>query len=177
MKIPTRQECINLLDEFNVPEHIKKHSFAVNKIAVFLAEKLKRAGEDVNIELVDAASLLHDIDKIKTIKDKYGHGDVAEEWLSERGHSRVGEVVRKHTLHHLTESRNNSWEDKIVQYADQRCNDDKIVSLKERHDYVITQYNSYFKEEYRKKILDIEKEIFSRISIKPEELKDEIQNR
>ena len=160
MKIPTKEECIKLLDEFSMPEHIREHTFVVNKIAVFLAKRLKQAGEEVNIGLVNAASLLHDLDKMETLEDISKHGKLAHRWLSEKEHSRVGEVVIKHVMHEIAESKDNSWEDKIIHYADQRCNDDRIVSIDERHGYVRKRYSDYFKEEYAKIVKNLKIRIY-----------------
>lgn len=60
-KLPTRKQCLDLLKQYRVPEHIVSHSIIVAKLAVFLAEKLKEKGIPVDIELVDRACLLHDI--------------------------------------------------------------------------------------------------------------------
>ena len=89
MKIPTTEECIRLLDEFEVPENIRQHCFAVNKVSMILAKELSKAGEDINIDLVNAASLLHDIDKIKTLKNNNKHGELSCEWLSKKGYNEV----------------------------------------------------------------------------------------
>ena len=37
--LPSREECIELLRECHVPVHIVKHSKAVAKLAVFMAEE------------------------------------------------------------------------------------------------------------------------------------------
>ena len=59
--IPTREECFNLMDKYRVPIGVKKHCLIVNKIAVFLAKKLRAAGIDIDVNVVEAASLLHDL--------------------------------------------------------------------------------------------------------------------
>lgn len=63
-KLPTRKECFDIIKEYRLPLHILKHSLAVAKLAVFLAERLKEKGVTVNVELVDRACLLHDILKV-----------------------------------------------------------------------------------------------------------------
>jgi len=71
-KLPTRRQCLELMDEFGVPLHIREHSVAVARLGVFLATKLKekglparhQAGESVDVDLVDRACLLHDLLRI-----------------------------------------------------------------------------------------------------------------
>ena len=92
--IPTTEQCIKLLDEFNVPKNIKEHSFAVNRISISIAKKLKQAGVDIDLDLVNAASLLHDIDKIATLEEIEQHGEKGYKWLAERQHKKVGEIIR-----------------------------------------------------------------------------------
>lgn len=43
--------------------NIAEHSLVVNATAVFIAEKLKGSGVPVNVDIVDQASLLHDVTK------------------------------------------------------------------------------------------------------------------
>lgn len=65
VSLPTQQECIHLLRvTYRLPENMINHSIQVNRLAVFLAYNLKKKGLDVNIDLVDRASILHDIMKI-----------------------------------------------------------------------------------------------------------------
>ena len=65
----------------------------------------------------------------------------------------------------------NTWEEKIVFYADKRVVDDKIVSLEERLKYIKNRYahiNEKLMDKYseiEKKILILENEIFSEINI------------
>ena len=60
-KLPTRKQCLDLLKQYHVPEHIVKHSITAAKLAVFLAQRLEEKSIAVDIELVDRACLLHDI--------------------------------------------------------------------------------------------------------------------
>jgi len=85
MNLPTHEQCIEILDEHEVPENVRKHCFSVNKVAVFLALKLKQKGIEINIDLVDRASLLHDLDKIKTL-GQGTHGQLSREILEGKGY-------------------------------------------------------------------------------------------
>ena len=171
MKIPTTEECKKLWDEFNMPENIRQHTLQVNRLAMLLAKKLKQAGVDIDLELVNAASLLHDLDKAVTLDDLTEHGSKSERWLAEREHKKVGAVVRKHILEHLHEAKDVTWEDKVVNYSDKRVVHNNVVSLKQRFEYLKKRYGSYHQEWHEKKLFAIEKEIFDKIDMNPEDLK------
>jgi len=51
MKLPTKRECLDLLKEYRLPQNVIAHSKAVNALSVFLTEKLKKSGINVNADL------------------------------------------------------------------------------------------------------------------------------
>ena len=50
--LPTRNQCLAILNEHCVPPHIVKHNMAVARLAAFLAQKLKEKGLAVDVDLV-----------------------------------------------------------------------------------------------------------------------------
>lgn len=176
LKIPSREECYEILKEFEVPDNIIRHIELVNKIAVFLANKLKQAGVDVNVELVDRASLLHDLDKMQTLEEG-NHGEVTEEILVKKGFPKLGKIALQHRFMEI-HNPNLNWEAKVVNYADKRTMHDKLVSLKTRLDDLWARYNSEYPQ--RDKVGDelffkLEKEIFSLIGLDPDDLERFVQ--
>jgi len=143
--IPTKQECMKLLSKYGMPENIVAHCKAVSRLSVFIAEKIKARGGKVNIDLVRAGALLHDIDKIIEIKNKSGkHGAMAREIIEREGYPEVAKVAERHVLYRIIEDGAKfSIEEKIVFYADKRVNHDKIVSLDERFEYLRGRYPQY----------------------------------
>ena len=167
--LPSREQCLKLLEKHGMPEHIVRHSVAVEKVAVFLAKKFVEAGQQVNVELVSRASLLHDIDKIKTLETGTGHGSISKQILEEEGLPELGLIAFKHHLSHiLAEEPFGNREEKLVYYADKRVTHDKVVSLDERFKYLLERYGSK-KEVFDKissckpKVKQLEEEIFSKI--------------
>ena len=69
MKLPPREELEQMFDKYKIMINIKRHCEKVNQIAVFLAKKLKEAGEDVDVEFVDRSSLIHDLMKSVMLKE------------------------------------------------------------------------------------------------------------
>jgi len=157
--LPTRKECFDILEEYRVPSHIVKHSLAVVKLAVFLAQKLKEKGTAINVELVDRACLLHDVMRVCDLKEsdyrkleqKYSqeyrpkwqqlrvrykgipHEDAAYDILKEK-YQVLAAVIRKHRYISMLDEqeRPKTWEDKLVYYADKRVMHERIVSLEKR---------------------------------------------
>jgi len=168
--LPNRKQCLALLEEHSVPENIVRHSLAVEKVAVFLVQKLKEAGEKVDIGLVSRAAILHDIGKAEGLKKNVDHVSLSKKMVFEAGFPSIAEVVGKHALFQPFEEKPfSSLEEKIVFYADKRVKHDKIVSLEERFKYLLERYGT--SEERLKKIYSvkplvekIEEEIFSKIS-------------
>src|SRR5512142_3018715 len=61
--IPSRTESVRLLLSLDPPNWHLRHSRAVAEIATWLGGAADGSGRQVNRELVDAAALLHDVDK------------------------------------------------------------------------------------------------------------------
>jgi len=172
--IPTTEQCRELWDEFDVPKNIREHSKLVSKVAVLLAKKLKKTGVKVDIDLVKAGALLHDLDKIATLKNIKQHGTLAKKWLSKKELIRVGNAIERHGPK-IIEKPDAGWEDKIIHYADKRVQYIKIVSLKKRFNYIKSSYKDTFQQSHEDIAYKIEKEIFSKLKIKPEQLKELIK--
>jgi len=207
--LPTRKECLAIIREYHVPLHILKHSLGAAKLAVFLAQRLKEKGVAVDVNLVDRACLLHDIVRIcdfkesdysrfkhpvteqdkakwKQLRTRYKeipHEDVAYELLKEK-YPVLAQTVKKHRYTALLDEneRPNTWEEKLVYYADKRVMHDRIVPLKERlqeaHKRNVplrgTEAQSQIKTaKVDSLIFELEEEIFSKIGLNPLEVTDE----
>ncbi|MGR3221276.1 MAG: HD domain-containing protein [Candidatus Anammoxibacter sp.] len=138
MNIPTHDKCLNLLNKNKIPDNIIAHSEAVCRFAEELVGRLISKGVNVNKELVIAAALLHDIEKL--------NGDhVINGWklVSSLGYPEVADIVKRHGLRcgGGTDFTPLTIEDKIVFYADKRVLFDKTVSLEERLMYIAKNYN------------------------------------
>lgn len=175
MSMLSREQCLSLLEKYNVPEHIVRHSLAVEKVAVFIAEKFNEVGIPVNTGLVSRAALLHDLDKVETLKKCFGHlhGKKSREILEKEGFPELGKIVERHHLERVLSPKPfGCWEEKIVFYADKRVNNDKIVSLDERFDYLFKRYGKEKKVhgtilKCRPCVEALEKEIFAKINATP----------
>lgn len=153
----TDRDAAQLITEFRVPLHVRRHCAAVANFAIELGEKLIAAGEKINLDLLRHSALLHDFMRVvdfrifspekfpdpasaedvkfwKMLREKYagrGHEEVAAQILEERGFSDVARVVLKHRFVQIKKGFD-TWEEKILYYADKRVMHDKRVTLKER---------------------------------------------
>jgi len=138
MKKLTRKEALKLLEKYEVDGRILRHSLAVNKFAVFLAERLRKKGLDVDVYLVDMGSLLHDIRKTHNGKVVKNHDEAGGKLLMKEGYPVIAKIVEKHGLPGIDFLQ--TWEEKIVFYADKRLDEDKVVSLDERYKELEKRY-------------------------------------
>lgn len=170
MRVPTKKECFELLNKYEVPKSVRRHSIAVNNVAMFLGRKLKENGEKINLELLDSASLLHDIAK-HIANDDESHPEVGYDFLMEEGYKEVAIVIKKHTsLPEELESR----EEELLWYADRRVLRDEIVTLAKRFSYLKEKYPQFYYEIKKAEpfAYQLEEEIFRKIGCSPEDLKD-----
>jgi putative nucleotidyltransferase with HDIG domain len=157
MTIPTEEECLQLLKCNKVPENIIRHSVTVADLAVNIAAKIQQRGIDVNLALVKAASLLHDIKRLSS-----DHSRDGARFLKEAGFIQVAEIVRKHGLKDLNLGvQPRTLEEKIVFYADKRVAEDQIVSIRERFNLLKAKYSQVAQEieETYQYVLDLEHEL------------------
>ena len=144
-KIPSKEECLDILNKNKTPSNVIEHCKTVCKVAEDIAEKLIKKGIKVNKKLVIAAALLHDIER-----EKENHRAEGTKLLKSIGLSEVSEVIKKHSLYGIEDERvqPKTVEEKIVFYADKRANGNKIVSLKERFEDIKKRYKVDLIEEF-----------------------------
>ena len=155
-KIPTKEECLEILRRNKTPSKVIAHSKSVCKVAEKLANNLIKKGIKLNKMLVTAASLLHDVER-----GKDNHVIKGCLLLKKLGYSEVADAMKKHSLYKLEQKNRqpSTWEEKIVFYADKRCKDDKIVDLEERFKALEKHYKVNLSKELRF-AKNIEKELF-----------------
>jgi putative nucleotidyltransferase with HDIG domain len=158
-------------------ENIIDHSIEVANVALYLSTELNKRGQRIDLLLVEAASLLHDLTKTESFKTKADHARTGSQLLKEMGFEEVGEVVAQHIwLSHEVDPLFVS-EEEVVNYADKRVMHDRIVSLEERFNDLRNRYGKDQKgmdylERMEKVIQEIEKKIFLILQINPNDLQN-----
>jgi len=131
MTVPGRVAAAALLSSLDPPPWFVAHARAVAEVAGFLAARIAANGIAVDRTAVEAAGLLHDVDKILPAGDPvrrlaHGHGSAA--WLTKRGHPELARAVAGHPVTRLADGDvHRRWaafasrEERIVAYADKRA--------------------------------------------------------
>ena len=95
-KIPSKEECLDILNKNKTPSNVIEHSRTVCKLAEDVAEKLIKKGIKVNKKLLAASALLHDIER-----EKDHHVIEGAKLLKSMGFCEISETTKKHSLHEI----------------------------------------------------------------------------
>jgi putative nucleotidyltransferase with HDIG domain len=177
-KVPSSNQCYNLLKRYAVPDNIIRHSEVVSRVAVFLTVRLNRSGENLHIDAVKAAALLHDITKMEGIESRQDHAKTGRRLLAELGYRRIGDIVGEHIRLQAGRENHRIREEEIINYADKRVMHTQIVTLKERFADLRKRYglNGLDNDSVARitaleeRTYELERTIFSRLDFSPEEL-------
>jgi len=128
--IPTKQQVRALWDTHRLPEEKRTHCTLVAGLAVGFARALMhREHCAVDIPLLEAAALLHDIDKAVPRLPGERHPDTAVRILREAGMGEVADVVRRHPLHAVLHAdiMPTSTEEQLLYLSDKMVKNDIIT--------------------------------------------------
>lgn len=139
-RIPDKKKCLELMDTYNMLPHIRDHSLMVCEIALSIAKELNETGEHLNLAEIEAASLLHDITKTKSLETGENHAETGAQLLKKLGFTRIADIIQEHIIPKNSEG--SISEEEVVCYADKRVVHDRIVGLDERFEYLKKRYGS-----------------------------------
>lgn len=149
MPIPTRVEAAAILHSLQPSERLLTHCSAVAEVAAFICAAMAARGVAIDTSVVEAAALLHDVDKALPATDpvrQLGHGRSGAEWLRGQGYPELADAVERHPVTTLSETDSyESWaaqtnlEGRVVSYADKRAKQD-LASMDERFEYWYGRY-------------------------------------
>ncbi len=138
--VPTHAAAAALFLSLSPSVSLRRHASAVADVASYLAVNAVRAGHPVDRAVVEAAALLHDLDKALPPDDPLralGHGHAGARWLVERGYQELAPAVDTHPVDRLAQASYEEWvqattiEQRIVAYADKRAQR-RVVTLDQR---------------------------------------------
>ena len=135
---------------------------------------MNRTGSRLNIPLILAGALLHDIAKTRSLHEGGDHVEMGRRMVLEMGYPEVAWVVGSHVdgdpgvADRIDEAA-------VVNYADKRVQHDRIVPLKERFEDLLARYGKTPErcgriEEMERNVERLEGEICSRISLSPDDV-------
>jgi putative nucleotidyltransferase with HDIG domain len=130
-----------MLADAGLPDGIVVHSEGVARVAVAAAGLVAEARIPVDGALVEAAALLHDIDKVEIRRTGGVHGIVGARRLEAAGYPELAMPVASHTVSCLLEDDRFpiGWPSVIVAVADRHVGqefvtvDERLDDMKQRH--------------------------------------------
>lgn len=134
MDIPARERCLEILEYFVVSPKTFGHCMAVADLAREIAEKLVQVGHPLDIKLVEAAALLHDVARYEK-----EHALIGGQRIRELGYPNVAEVIEAHM--DLPQDAIDALDERAVVYlADKLFIEDKRVGLEERFERAVCRF-------------------------------------
>ena len=182
MKIPTKDQCYQMMGEMKMMDHIVAHSLQVCRVATFLTEHLNQQNYRLNFDLIQSAALLHDITKTRSFETREDHALTGGEYLTDRGYAEIGDLIRQHVKLDKYSDTGTISEAEVLNYADKRVLHDEIVGLDRRMDYIVERYGETPAHRERihmlwQKTKDLGDRIFGVLSFAPGDLNQLIQPR
>lgn len=142
---PNTEDCRKLWDKYHMLGNIRAHSSHVAHIAHTIAIEAQKKAMQVRPDWVLACGLLHDIAKTYTIKNGGSHAQLGAAWIvAETGNPALAQGI----MHHVhwpwpldfAVDLERYFLPLVVIYADKRVKHDKIVSLADRFEDLLTRY-------------------------------------
>jgi uncharacterized protein len=134
--LPSREQAVELLRKSNCSPQVISHCQAVAELSLEIASQLKKKDFDLDLRLVEAGALLHDIGRSKT--NAVDHGVIGAQIAEQIGlPETVADIIRKHVGGGFMakEAAELGWpvgnytptslEEKIVSYADKLVDNSK----------------------------------------------------
>ncbi|MBR0596567.1 HD domain-containing protein [Sinanaerobacter chloroacetimidivorans] len=134
-KHPSREECFRLLEAYHTPGHVIRHCVEVTDTALKIAGALNNHGYHLNLDLLQAAGLIHDIARVEE-----KHWEVGARIASELGYDQEAEMIRVHMFYN-TDIHHDNWKEiDILCLSDRMVKEDQYVGLETRMSYVLEKF-------------------------------------
>lgn len=134
-KHPNRAECFALLKKHRTPEHVIRHCRKVSETAVKIAKALNRHGHHLDLELIEATCLIHDIARVE---DK--HWEVGAKIAADAGYDQEAEIINLHMFYNSNLLIEHLKEIDIICLSDRMVKEDEYVGLEKRMQYILDKF-------------------------------------
>lgn len=135
-RFPSEEECLKLLQDAKVNERVLLHSKEVSRVAVKISEYMNSMGSRINLGLVMAAGLLHDIARERTM-----HAKAGAEIVSGLGYEDIADIIALH-MDIDSNAAEALGEAAIVYLADKMVKENKAVPLEERLSETLAKFEN-----------------------------------
>lgn len=142
-KVPGIEECYSLWNNYDMLANIRLHSQMVAEVATEMALMAQKQNMEVDLNLVVAAALLHDLGKTYTVRYGGNHSQIGASWtMQETGNPAIAQCVMHHVFWPGEIDLKKYFLPLLIIYADKRVKHDSLVSLDERYADILTRYGS-----------------------------------
>ncbi|MFW6113052.1 MAG: HDIG domain-containing metalloprotein [Thermodesulfobacteriota bacterium] len=176
LAVPSRSECLALMDRYDMLPNIREHSLLVTAVALKLGTSLREAGISLHLPLIEAGALLHDIGKTACLGTARNHAEWGAQIVTTAGYPEVADLVREHII--VASDGGDPAairETEIVNYADKRVLHTQVVTLTVRFADLKERYAA--SEEARRRLAALEEKarrleskLFSHLDFTPADL-------
>lgn len=172
MPIPSRIECLGLMDRVDMPPHIRRHSLMVAEIALYIGRLLNENSSRLDLPVLEAGALLHDIGKMQSFVTGERHDELGARMLNQWGYMPLAPIVLEHASMDAVRLNGPITESLIVNYADKRVKHDQVVTVEDRFmdlidRYAKTEEHGIRLRERLEDYLVLERRIFEPLSVSP----------
>ncbi len=173
--LPGVADCLAIMARHRLPEHIVRHSQAVCVLALHMSRLLIGQGYQLDLRLVRAAALLHDITKHHSFHRPLDHALTGAKVLKKLGYTEVAEIVRQHVRLSASRPPGRITEAEIVSYADKRVVNDQVTTLTDRLKYIRERYGRskealVWIDKFASMAFELESDIFAVLPGDPDQL-------
>jgi phosphoglycolate phosphatase-like HAD superfamily hydrolase len=179
LRLPDIATCLAWLREQGATNGLVAHVRLVAATAFRLAERLHSAGVLVDPLLAHRGGLLHDLAKASARATGAAHDRLAGELLRARGHGDLAAIAERHAVWALLDpaKRPETWEEKLVCYADRLADGSRLVTVDERMDALIARRPELAPdlERYRAAAEALEREIARRLGLTAGEMFEQLK--
>jgi len=127
--VPSRTDCLALMEHYDMLPHIREHSLLVTAVALRVGTSLQEAGISLHLPLIEAGALLHDIGKPPCLGTSRNHAAWGAQMVNAVGYPEVAHLVREHIITVDGEDPTVIREAEVVNYADKRVLHTQVVTL------------------------------------------------
>jgi 5'-deoxynucleotidase YfbR-like HD superfamily hydrolase len=172
--LSTSESAERLFERYAFPYWLRDHSRLVGAIAHALASARAAAGDNINVDSVTLAGLLHDIGRSPLVAgDTREHNELSALILAAEGLADCAEPARRHAIYTVLDpaSAPRTIAEKIVYIADRRGGL-KIETVEERAKDTAARHPKFAGDIVRAVplALAIEREVFAGLAFKADEL-------